>query len=213
MRKEKKNAIELATQEDSNFEDESSVEQKFAERNDIINSVVDIVEKSGISRIASSLEETIKECDINQKQSIILEKRLVDVKQKNSLKESELNEKTKILSEELEKFAEKAEIIKRKNDEYQERSRELKLKNIEFERDNVDEVEEFNEKVIQDSNIDEKFSKLNLMNKNLASMSNVDKTLTSELHFNIGNNDSDDDDFDDQEDKTLLSKATVIIED
>jgi len=164
-------------------EEENNGDNSFEKRNDVIKSVIDIVEKGGVTRIASNLEQKLKEYEIHKKESIELEKRLNESIRQNSIKEKEMQIKTEMLSLELEKFIVKAKIIKDKNEEYEVKTKILKEDNLKKESDNISEIELFNEKLHQDLEIEEKFSKLNIASKNLGEMDSVDKELTSEMNI------------------------------
>ena len=58
----------------------------FEKRKDVIKSVVDIVEKGGVTRIASSLDQKLKQYEIHKKESVELEKRLSESINQNSIK-------------------------------------------------------------------------------------------------------------------------------
>ncbi len=185
---------------DSNIIDSDlNSKNNFHSRNDVINSVSELVEKSGISRIANNLEEKMQEYEMSERVSIELENRLFETKRLNTKKEKELNMKTETLSNELKKFAEKAEIIKRKNEEFEDKTRQIKNENIETEKLNVSEIEDFNHKIMQDSEIEEKFSKLKIVSKNILDMERIDKELTSEIELKNKN-------------ESFSGTATVVID-
>ncbi len=185
---------------DSNIIDSDlNSKNNFHSRNDVINSVSELVEKSGISRIANNLEEKMQEYEMSERVSIELENRLFETKRLNTKKEKELNMKTETLSNELKKFAEKAEIIKRKNEEFEDKTRQIKNENIEIEKLNVSEIEDFNHKIMQDSEIEEKFSKLKIVSKNILDMERIDKELTSEIELKNKN-------------ESFSGTATVVID-
>lgn len=146
----------------------------------IVKEVNEIVEKGGISRIASNLEEKIKEFGIKEKENNEIEKKLQETKKRSEEKESEIASKSKTLSIELNKFIKKANIIKQKNIEFEEKTREIKLKAIDNEKRNVEELHLLKNKIERNSLIDEKISKLSSMNKEIANLINVDKLITND---------------------------------